>query len=201
MIQQSSAIWNDKYLGEFTVVFANILECESVAYSETTLTGESRFHTSTPLGIWTQVPCDGKQTGSPLDKWDMVRIKWDCRLSTGLPPSSRLIGCEAGRGDLQRAWNRERRAVWDQVGLSHCRHEGLVMVWNEARLRRDHRNDQSCRGHQCSETTLAGESRFHTSTPLGIWTQVPCERGSKRVVHWTSETWWESSEIAGAPQA
>jgi hypothetical protein len=125
MIQQSSAIWNDKYLSEFTVVFANILECESVACSVTTLTGASRFHTSTPLGIWTQVPCDGKQTGSPLDQWDMVWIKWDCRLSTGLPPGSRLVGCEAGRGDLQRAWNWERRAVWDQVGLSHCRHEGL----------------------------------------------------------------------------
>ncbi len=46
------------------------------------LTGESRFHLSTPLGIWTWVPCDGKQTGSPLEQWDMVRMMWDCRLST-----------------------------------------------------------------------------------------------------------------------
>ncbi len=58
-----------------------VLKC-----SETTLTGESRFHISNPLGIQTWVPCDGKQTGSPLDQWDMVRMKWDCRLSTGLPP-------------------------------------------------------------------------------------------------------------------
>jgi hypothetical protein len=29
-------------------------------------------------------------------------------------------------------------------------------------------NDQSRWGHQCSETTLTGESRFHLSTPLGI---------------------------------
>ncbi len=50
--------------------------------SETTLTGESRFHISTPLGILTWVPCDRKQTGSPLDQRDMVRMKWDCRLST-----------------------------------------------------------------------------------------------------------------------
>ncbi len=50
--------------------------------SETTLTGESRFHTSTPQGIWTRVPCDRKQMGSPLDLWDMVRKKWDCRLSS-----------------------------------------------------------------------------------------------------------------------
>jgi hypothetical protein len=28
------------------------------------------------------------------------------------------------------------------------------MVWDEARLRRGHRNDQSRQGHQCSETTL-----------------------------------------------
>ncbi len=55
-------------------------------YSETTLSGESQFHINTPQGIWTWVPCDGKQTGSPLDQWDMVRMKWDCRLSPGLPP-------------------------------------------------------------------------------------------------------------------
>jgi hypothetical protein len=53
---------------------------------ETTLTGESRFHISTPQGIWTWVPCGRKLTGSPLDQWDMVRMKWDCRLFTELPP-------------------------------------------------------------------------------------------------------------------
>ncbi len=104
----------------------------------------------------------------------MVRMKWDCRLSTGLPPSSRLRQLWSRKGDLQRAWNRDRKAVWDQVGLSHCRHEGLVMVRDKARLRRG-RDDQSRRGHQCSETTLTGESRFHITTPLGIWTWVPCD--------------------------
>jgi hypothetical protein len=29
-------------------------------------------------------------------------------------------------------------------------------------------DDQSHRGHQCSETTLTGESRFHLSTPQVI---------------------------------
>jgi hypothetical protein len=72
------------------------------------------------------------------------------------------------KGDLQRAWNQDRRAVWGQVGLSHCRHEGLVMVWDEARLRWGHRNDQSRRGHPCSETTLTGESRFHINPPRGF---------------------------------
>jgi hypothetical protein len=163
------------------------------------LTGESRLHISTPQGIWTCVPCDGKQTGSPLDQWDMVRMKWDCRLSTGLPPSSRLRRLWSWKEDLQRAWNRDRKAVWDQVGLLHCRHEGLVMVRDEACLRQGHRNDQSCRGHQCSKTTLTGESRFHISPPRGF-EPVSLVAGSKQIVHWTSETWWEWSAIAGSPQ-
>jgi hypothetical protein len=29
-------------------------------------------------------------------------------------------------------------------------------------------DDQSRRGHQCSKTTLTGESRFHLSTPRGF---------------------------------
>jgi hypothetical protein len=137
--------------------------------------------------------------GSPLDQWDMVWKQWDCKLCTGLPPSSRLCRLWSWKKDLQWAWNRARRAVWDQVGLSHCRHEGLVTVRDEARLRRGH-NDQSHRCHQCSLTTLTGESRFHTSTPLGI-EPGSLMTGSKWVVHWTSETWCKCSEIAGSPQA
>ncbi len=52
-------------------------------------------------------------------------------------------------------------------------------------LRRGH-NDQSCWGHQCSKTTLKGESCFHKSTPRGLnpgpswldangWTTGPVE--------------------------
>jgi hypothetical protein len=52
-------------------------------------------------------------------------------------------------------------------GLSNCQHDGLVTVRYEARFRRGH-NDQSRRGHQCSETKLTGESQFHISTPLEI---------------------------------
>ncbi len=51
----------------------------------------------------------------------------------------------------------------------------------------------------CSETKLTGESRFHTSTPRGF-EPGSLVMGSKQVVHWTSETWWESSEIAGSRQ-
>jgi hypothetical protein len=115
--------------------------------SETTLTGETRFHISTPQGIWTQVPSDGKQRVSSLDQWNMVRMKWDCRLSTGLTPSSRLRQLWSWKEVLQWAWNRDRKAVWDQVGLSHCQHEGLGTVWDEACCRRGCKDDQSRWGH------------------------------------------------------
>ncbi len=51
----------------------------------------------------------------------------------------------------------------------------------------------------CSETTLTGESRFHISPPRGF-EPVSLVAGSKQVVHWTSETWRESCEIAGSAQ-
>ncbi len=92
------------------------------------------------------------------------------------PPRSRLRQLWSRKGDLQRVWNQDRKAVWDQVGLSHYRHEGLVMVQDEARLMMI----SHVGGHQCSETWLTGESRFHISTPQGIWTQVPCD-GKQRV--------------------
>jgi hypothetical protein len=116
----------------------------------------------------------------------------------GSPPSSRLRQLWSWKEVLQWAWNRDRKAAWDQVGLSHCRHEGLVMVWNEARLRRGY-DDQSRRGHQCSKTSLTGESRFHISPPRGFEPRSLVTR-SKGLVHWTSKTWWEWNEIAGSPQ-
>jgi hypothetical protein len=116
---------------------------------------------------WTWVPHDGKQTGSPLDQWDMVWMQWDYRLSTGLPPSSRLCWLWRQKEDLQRAWNWDRRAVWDQVRLSHCRHDSLVTIRDEARLGRGH-NDQSRWGYLCSETILV----LHMYSP-GDWTRVP----------------------------
>jgi hypothetical protein len=45
-------------------------------------------------------------------------------------------------------------------GISHCRHEGLVTVWDEARLGQSCNDDQSHWGLQCNETTLTGQSRF-----------------------------------------
>ncbi len=131
--------------------------------------------------------------------WNCVWVQWDCRAQgTGIPPSSRLCQLWRRKEDLQRAWNRDRRAVWDQVGLSHCWHDGLVTVQDKARLRRGH-NDQTRRGHQCSETTVTGESRFYISIPLGI-EPGSLMTGSKRVDHWASGTVCECSEIAGSPQ-
>ncbi len=59
--------------------------------SKTSLTGESLFHISTPQGIWTRVPYDRKQMGSPQDQGDMVRMKWDCRVSTNIQYVSYLF--------------------------------------------------------------------------------------------------------------
>ncbi len=106
-------------------------------------------------------------------------------------PPRDSVGCEAG---METCSERETG-----TGLSHCRHEGLVMVWDRARLRRGY-DDQLCQGHQCSKTTLTGESWFHISPPRGFEPRS-LVTGSKGLVHWTSETWWEPSEIAGSPQA
>jgi hypothetical protein len=115
-------------------------------------------------------------TGSKrVDHWTSGTVFECCEITgspQGSPPSSRLCQLWSWKEDLQRAWNRDRRAVWDQVGLSHCRHKGLMTVRDEARLRRGH-NYQSLQGHQCSETTLTGESRFYISIPPGDWTWVP----------------------------
>ncbi len=130
---------------------------------------------------------------SPLDQWEMVRIMWDCRLSTGLPPSSWLHGCEEGRP-----------AASVKPGQESCvRSSGTDILSvrgpSDSYWGRSPVDDQSRRGHQCSVTTLTGESRFHISPPgdLNLW---PLWREANRLVYWTSETWWESCEIAGSPQ-
>jgi hypothetical protein len=122
-----------------------------------------------PGPLWLEA--NGQSTGPVRHGENEVRLQALHRA----PPSSRLCRLWSRKGDLQRVWNWDRKAVRDQVGLSHCRHEGLVTVQDEARLRRGH-NDQSRRGHQCTETMLTGESQFHISTPLVIWTRVPCDR-------------------------
>ncbi len=139
--------------------------------SETASTGESQFHISTPLGI---------ELGSLMMRSKKVNYTGPVELWSGCteiagspqrPPSSRLCWLWIRKEDLQQTWIQNRRAVWDQVGLSHCQYDGLVTVRDEAHLRRGH-NDQTHWGHQRSETKLTGESRFHTSSHPGDWTRV-----------------------------
>jgi hypothetical protein len=139
-------------------------------------------------------------TGSKqVSRWKSGTV-WECSEIAGSPQGSpQLCWLWSRKKDLQQAWNRDRRAAYDQVGLSHCWHNSPVMVRDKAYLRRGH-NDQSHWGHQCSETTLTGESGFHISIPLGI-EPGSLMTGSKRVDHWTSGTVYECSEIAGSPQS
>ncbi len=53
----------------------------NIACSETTPTGESRYHTSPHRGFEPVILVAGSKQVSPLDQWVMVRIVWDCRLS------------------------------------------------------------------------------------------------------------------------
>ncbi len=93
--------------------------------SETTLTGETWFHRSTPM----RIERGSLMTGSKgLTHWTSETV-CECSEITGSrqasPQQPRLW---SWKEDLQRAWNQDRRAVWDQVGLSHCRYNSLVMV-------------------------------------------------------------------------
>ncbi len=47
---------------------------------------------------------------------------------------------------------------------------------------------------------LTGESQLHTSTPLVIEPGSLMTGSKWVVVYWTSETWFEYSEIAGSTQ-
>ncbi len=113
------------------------------------------------------------------------------------PPAADYVGCEAGR----RTCSERETGTEELCEIKRDYHivgTTVVTVRDEARLRQGHRDDQSRLGHQCSETTLTGESWFNISTPLGI-EPGSLMTGSKQVVHWTSETWCECSEIAGSP--
>jgi hypothetical protein len=115
-------------------------------------------------------------------------------LNRAPPPAADYVGCEAGR----RTCSEHETGTEELCGIKWDYYIVGTMVWEEASLRRDH-NDQSCRCHQFSETTLTGESRFYISTPLGI-EPGSLMTGSKWVDHWTIVTVCECSEIAGSPQ-
>ncbi len=81
--------------------------------SETTLTGESRFHISTPLGIEPGSLMTGNKW---VDHWTS-RTVYECSEIAGSPqgsPQQPTMWLWSRKEDLQRTWNGDRRAVWDQ---------------------------------------------------------------------------------------
>ncbi len=134
--------------------------------SETMVTGESQFNISTPQEIWTRVPC--VRTSETWWEWSEIAGS-----PQGSPPAADSVGCEAGRETCRERETRTEKLCeikWDYHIVSTRPSDGS----GRGRHRRGH-NDQSRRGHQSSETTLTGESRFHISTPLGFRTWVPCD--------------------------
>jgi hypothetical protein len=163
--------------------------------SETTLTEESWFHIVPPLGLnpgpsWWEA--NGWTTGTVCKCSEITGSP------QGSPPAANYVGCEAGRRTCSERETGTGKLCEIKWGLAHCWHDSLVTVHDKACHRRG-QNDQSRRDHQCSETTLTGEARFHISTPLGI-EPGSLMTGSKLVNHWTSGTVCECSEIAGSPQ-
>jgi hypothetical protein len=157
-------------------------------WSETMLTGEFRFHISTPLGIEPRSLMMGRKR---VVHWTSETWCECSEIAGSLQPHTSVadyVGCEA--------WWRTCICV---------RSSGIITLsgW----LPRDGtgRSPPQTRpqwsmtlGYQCSEAILTGESRFHISTPLEI-ELGSLMTGSKRVVHWTSGTWCEYSEIASSP--
>ncbi len=165
--------------------------------SETTLTGESWFHISTPLGI----EPGSLMTGSKwVTHWTSETV-YECSEIEGSPQGSpeqptMSVGKTEG-GPAACVKLRQKNCVrLSGINTLSARGPSDCLGRSPPQTRP---NDQSHRDHQCSETTLTGESRFHISTPLGIETGS-LMTGSKRVTHWTSETVYECSEIAGSPQ-
>jgi hypothetical protein len=85
-------------------------------------------------------------TGSKwVDHWTSG-IVYDCSeiagSPQGSPPAADYVSCEARRRTCSEHETGTEELCEDQVGLSHCWHNGLVMVRDEVRLRRGH-NDQT----------------------------------------------------------
>jgi hypothetical protein len=95
------------------------------------------------------------------------------------PTAANYVSCDT----------RRRPAASVKLGQKSCvRSSGIItlLAQRPSDFRQGH-NDQSCWGHQCSKTTLTGESWFHISTSLGI-EPGSLMTGSKRVDHWTRGT-------------
>jgi phospholipase/lecithinase/hemolysin len=144
------------------------------------LTEESQFHTSTPWGLnpgpsWQEA--NGWTTGPVELCINAVRLHALHRAPPQQPTMS-VVKREGGQPG--------QKSCVRLSGINTLfRHDGLVTVRDNACLRRGH-NDQSRQGHQCSKTTLTGESRFTLVPPWGLnpgpswwetngWTTGPVE--------------------------
>ncbi len=84
-------------------------------WSETTLTGESRFHISPPRGFEpVTIVAESKQV-TPLYQWDMVRIMWECRLSTTNTFEARGLNSNSPSPEL--SWKILRQTIFKDETL------------------------------------------------------------------------------------
>ncbi len=145
------------------------------------LTGESQCHISTPPGDWNQSLMMGSKR---VDHWTSGTL-YECSEIAGSPQGSPsaadYVCCEAGR----RTCSKHETGTEELCEIKWDYHIGLVTARDEDCHRWGH-NDQSRWGHQCSETTLIGESRFHISTPP--------TRGLN-----LGPSWWEANRWTTGP--
>ncbi len=166
------------------------------------LTEEYRFHISPPrdfepgsLMTWSkQVVHWASETW-----WKWSEIAGSPQSSPPLPPQQPTPLVVKPVGGPAASVKLGQKSCVRSSGIITLSSRGPNDDRDEAYLRRGHRNGQSPRGHQCSKSMLTEEYQFHISPPRGF-EPGSLVTGSKQVVHWTSETWWEWSEIAGSPQ-
>jgi hypothetical protein len=130
------------------------------------LTGESWFHINAPLEI---EPGSLMMGSKPVVHW--TSETW-CEYGEiagspqGSPPQQPTMSVVKLEGGPAASVKRGQKSCVRSSRITHCRHDGLVTVRDEACLRQGH-NDQSHQGHQCSKTTLTVESQFKNKCPPG----------------------------------
>jgi hypothetical protein len=127
------------------------------------ITGESQFQMCGCIPrMQTADPLGWKQTIDPLDQWDCV-VVWECRSSTGLPPSKGsgpygiLVVC--------------RINLWPGVRMEPGQEGWLKQLVAKVRGPIVAGEQKSCQGHQCSETML---TQYPCSSSVGASRDAIC---------------------------
>jgi hypothetical protein len=105
----------------------------------------------------------------------------------GSPPAADSVGCEARRETCS-----ERETGTGK--LCEIKWDCHIVGTDEALLMINHVGVTNV-ARQCYQ-----ENPGVTYVPPGDLNLWPLWREANRLVHWTSETWWEACEIAGSPQ-